>query len=73
VSVRKLRSLREAEDAAWRDPKDPRFWETVAALWRFSRRFAPGSFPPGVHKSRSLKEQNAREAEWARASSPEGP
>ena len=66
MSVRKLRAIGEAETAAWRDPYDPNFWNTVSALWRFARRVAPASFPPGLHKSRSIEELNERTNQWAR-------
>jgi hypothetical protein len=58
MTVRRLRSLKEAEDSNWRDPHAPGFWAAVSALWRFSRHFAPQRFPPGVHKFRSVEEMN---------------
>lgn len=66
MPVKKLTSLDEAEDACWGEPGTPDLWRRIGAVWSFSRTVAPQSFPPGVYKSRSMEEANARVAEWER-------
>ena len=68
MPVKKLTSLEEAEDACWCDPASPELWRKICAVWSFSRRVAPQSFPPGVHKSRTIEDANERVIEWERRS-----
>lgn len=67
MPIRRLHSLQEAEDTLARDPDDPRLWSNIAALWDFSDRLAPRSFPPGVHKHRSLEALNRQRENWEAA------
>ncbi len=61
MPVRRLRSLQQAEDSLVRHPDDPALWSHIVALWAFADRFSPRRpFPPGVFKSRSVAELNAR-------------
>lgn len=66
MSVNKLRSLKEAEDRLWRDPKDPATWRVIDGLWRFGSRFTQ-PLPRGVRKFESIEAANAaRRASRAR-------
>jgi hypothetical protein len=67
MPVRKLRSLQEAEEAVWWDPKDPNLWAAICAVWDLSRRLAPPAFPPGVHKHRSVEDANQLVEAWEAA------
>jgi len=64
--VRRLRSLDEAEEAAWVNPGDPRLWSTIREVWRLADRLAPIRFPPGVYRHRSIEEANAQAEAWER-------
>ena len=70
MPVRRLHSLAEAEESCWRDPRDPVLWRQIKAVWEMSRRLAPHSFPPGVHKHRSLEEANLQSDLWLFAGGP---
>lgn len=68
MPVRRLRTLQEAEDSLFQDPDDPGLWSRIAALWDFSDRLAPKkSYPPGVHKHRSVEELNRQRDAWEAA------
>jgi hypothetical protein len=58
MPFRRLRSLKEAEEAVWFDRDDPRLIAAIRGLWRFSFRLSPRRFEPGVLKFRSLEEKN---------------
>lgn len=58
MPFRKLRSLKEAEEAVWFYRGDPRLIRAIRGLWDFSFRLAPRRFPPGVFKFRSVAEKN---------------
>lgn len=55
MPVKKYRTLAEAEEAAWR-PRGPALWRAIGKLWRFSAQLTLSSFPPGVHKHRSIED-----------------
>lgn len=67
MPVRRLHSLQEAEDSLVRDPGDPRLRSKIGALWDFSDRLAPKSFPPGIHKHRCIEELNRQLEAWEAA------
>jgi len=73
MPVRRLTSLREAEDSLWLDPADPGLWRVIASLWRLSLRLAPGRFPPGVHRAESVADAGRRAASWADQGPPSDP
>jgi lipopolysaccharide/colanic/teichoic acid biosynthesis glycosyltransferase len=58
MPLRKLRSLKEAEEAVWFDRNDPRLTRAIRGLWDFSFRLSPRRYPPGVFKFRSIEEKN---------------
>lgn len=68
MPIKKLTSLEEAEDACWLEPGSPELWKRIAAVWAFSRRVAPQSFPPGIHRNRTIEEANRRVEAWERQS-----
>lgn len=65
MPVRKFRSVEEMKAARGYDRDDPRLPRIIEGIWDFGRRTARLRFPPGVHRSRSVEEMNARAAEWA--------
>jgi len=67
MPFRKLRSLKEAEEAVWFDRDDPRLIRAIRGLWHFSFRLAPQRFPPGVFKFGSLAEKNRFDERQRRA------
>ena len=76
MPIRKLRSVEDGEDAGFRDRDDPNLLRTIRAVWKLSARLCPRSFPPGVHRYRSIEDANrgrdAWEADAARELNPEG-
>ncbi len=64
MPVQKFRSLDEARDALWGDPRDPTYLRRVAWLWRFAEEVAPRRFPRGVHRYRSIEEANRAREGW---------
>jgi hypothetical protein len=72
MPVKKLRSLEEAEDSLWQDPRDPRTWRQIDALWRFGSRFRP-RLRPGVQKFHGIEEANRQRRRTRRATPAETP
>jgi hypothetical protein len=64
MPVRKLTTLKQAEESCWLDPDDPALVRTIAAVWAFARAVAPKRYPPGVYKSTSIEEAAERAARW---------
>jgi hypothetical protein len=64
MPVRKFRSVEAMNDAVWRTPGDPALYRTMAALWQLASRRGGRRFPPGVHKARSIDEQNQANEAW---------
>jgi hypothetical protein len=62
--VQKFRSLDEAREALWADPRDPAFLGRVARLWRLAAELAPRRYPRGVHRQRSIAEANRASEAW---------
>jgi hypothetical protein len=65
MPIRKFRRIEDMERPKWREPGDPRLYQTIAALWEFGRRTAGRRFPPGVYRHRSIEDLNAQTARWA--------
>ena len=66
MSVQKFRSLDEAQEALWGDPRDPAHLRRVAWLWRFGSQLARHRCPRGVHRYRSMGEANSAREGWER-------
>lgn len=66
MPFRKLRSLEEAEEAAWLDRSDPRLPDRIRRVWSLGFRLSPRYFPPGVYKFRSIEEKNRFDAKQRR-------
>jgi hypothetical protein len=64
MPVRRLHSLREAEDDIWRDTSDPRFWSSLASWWALSDRLFPWKLRPGLYKHRSIEDLNRQRESW---------
>jgi len=72
VPVRKFRSLEEATEALWEDPRNPDYLRRLGWLWRFAQQLAPRRYPRGVHRYRSIGDANRSREEWEHpGSSPE--
>ncbi len=67
MPVRKFRDLQQMEDALWREPGDPALWRAIAGVWDFAARTCPRSFPPGVHKHRSVEQAQRARDQWEEA------
>jgi hypothetical protein len=67
MPVRKFRSMQEAREALWTDPRDPGHLERVQALWRLARILAPRRYPHGVYRYPSIDEANRAGEAWERA------
>lgn len=65
MPVRKFRSVEDMERPHWREPGDPRLYQTIARVWAFGRRTAARRFPPGVYRHRSLRDLNAQTERWS--------
>ncbi|MBW2736870.1 MAG: hypothetical protein JRH20_31180 [Deltaproteobacteria bacterium] len=70
MPIRKLRDLREAEEATWCDPEDPRLVHRIRAVWQLAALLAPKRYPPGVYKYRSIAEASEQAARWEKAPHP---
>lgn len=70
MPVKKFRSLQDAQEALWMDPRDPTHLRKLAALWRLARALAPRRYPSGVHRYRSIGEANLARDEWERVAMP---
>ncbi len=60
MPVRKFRSVDEAARSLWREPGDPRIWDSVIRRWqlhRFLARQPIRARTPGVFKFRSIGEK----------------
>ena len=66
MPVRRLSSLDDAEDTAWRDPDGPLLWSAIRAVWDLSIRLSPRRFPPGVYKHKSIEDANRATEAWER-------
>jgi hypothetical protein len=66
MPFRKASSLQDLEDGLWRSP-GPELVASIRSVWNFSARVSPREFPPGVHRSRSIEEAQARRDEWEAA------
>ena len=65
MPVRKFRSIEEMKAARGYDRYDPRLPRIIEGIWDVGRQTARLRFPPGVHRSRTVEEMDARTAEWA--------
>ena len=59
MPVHRLRTLEDAEQAAWMAPDDPLLWLTIVEVWEAAERMCPRRYPPGVRKFRSIEALNA--------------
>lgn len=66
MPVRKFRSVEEM-GLPWRRLDDPALTTVIAAVWEFADRTCPRSFPPGIHKHRSIEDAQDRRREWEEA------
>ncbi len=72
MPVRKLKTIAESEDSLLLDPEAPDFWARIAALWELSDRLFERSFPPGVHKHRTMEGLNRCRESWEEESIEQG-
>jgi hypothetical protein len=64
MPVRRLRSLKDAEQSVWLEPDDPRLWKTIRSVWELADRLYPPRFPPGAYKYRTIEDLNRQKQEW---------
>jgi len=65
MSVRKFRTLEEAERSLWRTPGDPAIWDGAVRRWqlhRFLAREPSRRRTPGVFKYVSVEEKQRRQS-----------
>lgn len=67
MPVRKVRDLRELEDALWREPGDPQLAKAIASVWSFAARTCPLRFPPGVYRHRTIEDAERLREQWEEA------
>ncbi len=67
MPVRKYRSVEEMEGNTWRRPGDPLLFRAMRSTWDFARRTLRPTFPPGVHKHRSIEDAECQRQEWEQA------
>ena len=62
MPVTKYRTTDDARKDLWSDPKNPKHWKEIAALWRLSSWLYPQKIVPGVRKDRTIEDaQQGRE------------
>ncbi|HEY4000514.1 MAG TPA: hypothetical protein VGO93_16695 [Candidatus Xenobia bacterium] len=67
MPVRRYRDVSEMPSSAYVDKNDPRLFERIDALLRFSTRLTGElPIPRGVFKFRNMDELNAHRLEWDR-------
>ncbi len=67
MPVRKYRSVEEMEGNTWRDAGDPQLFLAMRGTWDFAHRVLRPTFPPGIHKHRSIEEANRQRQRWEKA------
>ncbi len=67
MPVRKIRDLREMEDALWREPGDPQLAKAIDSVWRFAAQTCPLRFPPGVYRHRTIEDAGRLREQWEEA------
>jgi hypothetical protein len=58
------RSVETMESSAWVAPGTPELDSTIRHVWRLAAWLAPWRVPPGVHRSRTQEDANARRDAW---------
>ena len=66
MPLRKFRSVEEMEAGPWLPPGDPRLARAIRGVWAFGTRTLRPSFPPGLHRYRSVEEAEAAAERWER-------
>jgi hypothetical protein len=64
MPLQKFRSLEEAQDALWSDPRDSQHWAAVAQAWALAAASDRRRLPPGLYKYHSIDEANRQMDEW---------
>jgi hypothetical protein len=64
MPVRKFRSVEEMPGPPALTPLDPDNLRSALSLMEVAYRLFPWSFPPGVHKFRSVEEADSHRQEW---------
>jgi hypothetical protein len=64
MPVFKFRSVEEMGGPRWLDPGDPALYRAIRHAWALGHRTLRASFPPGVHKHRSIEDMDAAQREW---------
>ncbi len=67
MPVRKYHSIDEMPDETWREPGDSMLYRAIRQVWDFGRRTSRRRYPPGVYRFRSIREMDAAQSEWERA------
>ena len=67
MPIRKFRSVEEMEGNTWRHPGDQQLFRAIQGTWDFARRSLRPSFPPGVHKHRSIEDAERLRQKWEQA------
>ena len=67
MPVRRFRSIEDMSRPRWRAAGDSDLFRTIARLWAFGQRTGVRRFPPGVYRSRTVEEMNARSDRWSQA------
>lgn len=64
MPVRKFRSVEEMPGPPALPPLDPDNLRSALSLMEVAYRMFPWSFPPGVHRFRSIEEADAHRQRW---------
>jgi hypothetical protein len=64
MPIRKFRDVSEMEETLWHERADAALFRAIASVWDFAARTCPLTFPPGVHRYRSIEEADADRERW---------
>ncbi|MCP3957338.1 MAG: hypothetical protein GY719_05750 [bacterium] len=67
MPVRKYRSVEEMEGNTWRQSGDPQLFRAMRSTWELAHRLLRPTFPPGVHKHRSIEDADRQRQLWEKA------
>ena len=64
MPIRKFRDFEDMHEALWHE-RGPALFQAIRQVWAFATRTCRPTFPPGVHRHRSIEEAGALREQWA--------
>lgn len=67
MPIKKYRSVDEMDGNTWREPESEELYRAIERVWSFAARTLQPTYPPGVHKHRSIEEAQRQKEAWGQA------